>query len=143
MAAATIAFMPALYILGHVQSVNLDDFSTWEPRLRNLMKHPDLVGVVFLCLLAGILYALVTFLGCKFQRGNFLGFATPAGAVAIGLGVGIGYLFYATIKYLLKRPELDSFIITLVGAGWFGVLGAGLGYAFRHYVPDHRRGSRH
>jgi hypothetical protein len=142
MLVTTAAFPPALYILGHVPSIDLDNYEKWVPRLRNLMAHPELVGVVFLCLIAGILFALVTFLGCRPQGDNFAGLAPPAGAIAIGLGVGIGYLAYATIKYALQRPDLDGVVITIAGALWFATLGAGLGYCYRHYVREHRIGGK-
>lgn len=134
---STLCFMPALWILANSPDANLGGFTTWRLRLTTLMQNTALVSVVFLCLLAGIFYSLGTFLGCKFQKSNFLGFSTPAGGVLIGLFVGINYLIFATIKFWLDRPEFDLLLITLAGACWFSALGGALGYAFRHYVPEH------
>jgi len=135
---SAVAFMPALWILANSPDAKLGDYQSWVPRLKNLMQHPDLVGVVFLCLLAGMFYSLGTFLGCKFQKSNFLGFSTPAGGIMVGLIVGIGFLIFASLKFWLQRPELDYWLITGIGAVWFSCLGGALGYAFRHYVREYR-----
>jgi hypothetical protein len=103
-------------------------------------QNPLFIALALLTLLAGVVYALSTAVGCTPQGGLFAEFAPATGAVAIGLlAVGLAALYlWASYRWSLGQAESLPLLVMLT-AVWHGLLGAQMGYCFAYYVPPHVR----
>jgi uncharacterized caspase-like protein len=101
------------------------------------------VAVSLLCVFAGAVFTAGTALACKPQRGKFHGFGVATGAVCVGL---LMPFFFAIFVYALQHNQglaahKEAALMYGLGALWFALFGAQLGFCFRYYVPEHRRWS--
>ncbi len=96
-----------------------------------------LVGIALLAILAGVVMAVGSALGCKPQFGSFRGFSAATGSLGIGVLLGLVFVGYLLLTNILLLP--NSAVMIGLGTVWFGLLGAQLGYVFALYVPEYRR----
>jgi hypothetical protein len=104
--------------------------------LSKLVSDPPTVATTFITLLAGIVLALGTALGCKPQGSVFRGFSAAAGATMVGLFTGAFFVAFVALR--TGHPEADRALLVGLGALWYAILGASLGYCLVYYVPEHR-----
>lgn len=102
----------------------------------SLLLNPERSAAVLLSLVAGILFAAGTAISCIPLGGLFRTFAPLTGAIVVGLWVAVFFLAFDHLR--VGGPDQLLLAGIGLGAGWFGLLGAQLGYCLVYYVPDHR-----
>jgi len=102
----------------------------------SLLLNPERSAAVLLSLVAGILFAAGTAISCIPMGGLFRTFAPLTGSIVVGLWVAVFFLAFDHLR--VGGPDQLLLAGIGLGAAWFGLLGAQLGYCFVYYVPDHR-----
>jgi hypothetical protein len=102
-------------------------------------KEATVLAVSLLCVIAGVVFTAGTALACKPQRGRFQGFGAATGAVCVGLLMPAFFVVFMLIKNISFTGLSNGGLMYGLGALWFAVLGAQLGYCFAYYVPEHNR----
>lgn len=146
--ATMLAFAAAVWLLQRevvVNSMSLqrvkDDLNREGISIfKQFFSRAELVAPTVLALLAGIILAVGSVLGCYPQRGTvFRGFGAANGAIVVGLCMGVFFVLYLLIRRNLPTGIEPIHVLIALGGMWFAVAGAQLGYCFAHYVPEHRR----
>ena len=111
--------------------------------LEQRLFEPTQIGVILVALIACVLFTTGSALALRPQQSVFHGFGSLTGAITVGLTAAIFFDVFFRIKEAgVSRASLD-WIAVGMGAAWFGLLGAQIGYCFSYYVPERRSFDKH
>ena len=104
--------------------------------LQQRLFNPSQIGLILIALIAGVLFTAGSVLALKPQHGVFRGFGALTGAVTVGLLMAV---FFDVFFLLTENGPVGDhrLVAAALGATWFGLLGAQIGYCFSFYVPEH------